>query len=223
MNEKQEEPTMKQTKPLLITISRQFGSGGRMIGQALSKKLNIIYADREIIDKAATQFSISAGDLASRDEKLPSLWDYFLENIKMAPGAYIPSQIVLPPTSRELFETEQKIIEHIAEQVSAVIIGRCGFHIFRNYSNHVKIFFHSGRDNRIQRVSKLYKIQEDTTAKMLDEKDRERAAYCKRFTGKEWISALNYDLSIDTGKIGIDKSVQLILNYLEQRYYKSSI
>lgn len=217
MNEKQEDSTMKKTKPLVITISRQFGSGGRIIGQKISKKLNIIYADREIINKAATHFSVSAGDLASRDEKLPSIWDYFLENIKIAPGAYIPSQIVLPPTTRELFETEQKIIEHIAVQGSAVIIGRCGFHIFREYSNHVKIFLHSGRDNRIQRVSKLYKIQEEITSKMLDEKDRERAVYCKTFTGKEWISAKNYDLSIDTGKIGIDKAVKLILNYLEQR------
>ena len=208
---------MKKTKPLVITISRQFGSGGRFIGQELSKILNIIYADREIIDKAAAQFSISAIDLASRDEKLPSLWDYFLEKIVTAPGAFIPSQIVLPPTTRELFETEKKIIEHIAEKGSAVIIGRCGFHIFREYSNHVKILLHSGHDNRIQRVSKLYNIQEETAAKMLDEKDRERAVYCKTFTGKEWTSAINYDISIDTGKIDIDKTVKLILNYLEQR------
>lgn len=96
---------MKNTKPLIITISRQFGSGGRIIGQELSKKLNFIYADREIINKAAAQFSLSADDLVSRDEKLSSLWDYFSENIMTAPGAYIPAQIVLPPTIRELFET----------------------------------------------------------------------------------------------------------------------
>jgi cytidylate kinase len=208
---------MKQTMPLVITISRQFGSGGRFIGQELSKNLNLFYADREIVNKAAAQFSVSVKDLESRDEKLPSLWDYFLENIVVAPGAYVPSQIVLPPTTRELFKTEKEIIEHIVEKGSAIIIGRCGFHIFREYPNHVKIFLHSGCDNRIQRVSKLYDIQEETAAKMLDKKDRERALYCKTFTGKDWSNVTNYDISIDTGKIDIDKTVKFILNYLEQR------
>lgn len=76
---------------------------------------------------------------------------------------------------------------------------------------------HSGHDNRIQRVSKLYNIQEDRAAKMIDEKDRERSMYCKKFTGKDWSNAANYDISIDTGKIDIDKTVKFILNYLEQR------
>ena len=122
---------------------------------------------------------------------------------------HIPSQIVLPLTTHELFETEKKIIEHIAEKGSAVIIGRCGFHIFREYSNHVKIFLHSGHDNRIQRVSKLYNIQKDRAAKMLDEKDKERSMYCKKFTGKDWTTATNYDISIDTGKIDIEKQLNL--------------
>lgn len=205
---------MKQNLPLIITISRQLGSGGAYIGQQLAKKLDIFYADREIIHEVARQLSLLDEDLESRDEKKLSFWQTFLEKNSAAPGVYIPTQMIIP-TDYELFKAETDVIEHIAKERSAVIIGRCGFHILCKYPNHVKIFLYGETVFRNERVQRLYHVSKEEAQKMIDKSDKERALYCKTFSGKEWNNARNYDISIDSGKIGVDKTVELILYYLK--------
>jgi CMP/dCMP kinase len=207
---------MKQNTTFVITISRQLGSGGAYVGLQLAKKLDIFYADREIISKAAKRFSVLEKDLESRDEKILSSWQSFLQFSAFASDVYIPPKI-MDPTDHDLFKAETEIIEHIAKERSAVIIGRCGSHILREYPNHISIFLHGDTAFRNSRVQKLYNVSEKTAGKMIAQSDKERASYCDTFTGKEWIDARYYDISIDTSKIGIDKSVELILNYFELR------
>jgi len=132
---------VKQTGPFVITISRQLGSGGAYIGQQLAKKLNIFYADREIICHVAKKLSVLEEDLESRDEKIRSFWQSFLQLCAFASDAYLPPPMIVP-TDRELFKAEAEIIEHISKERSAVIIGRCGAHILREHPNHVSIFLH---------------------------------------------------------------------------------
>ncbi len=206
---------MKQSAPLVITISRQLGSGGAYTGQQLAQKLNFYYADREILKKTALQFSISAEEMALQDEKLPSFWDCVSKSSFLAPGVYIPPSMTVSPTTGNIFEAEKSIIKQIADKGPAVIIGRCGFHILRDHPNCMKIFLISDREFRIQRVSELYNMPEETALKMIEKSDRERASYNKTFTGKEWADARNYDLSINTGKIGVDKTIGFILDYLK--------
>ncbi|HNX24487.1 MAG TPA: cytidylate kinase-like family protein [Spirochaetota bacterium] len=206
---------MKQNKHFIITISRQLGSGGAYIGQQLAKKLNILYADREIIRKAARELSVLVADLESRDEKILSFWQSFLQFSAFVPEAYVPPRIMLP-TDRELFETESEIIKHIAEEHSAVIIGRCGFHILRKHPHHISIFLHGDTASRNARIQKLYHVSEEDAAEMISKSDKERSFYCKSFTGKEWTDARNYSISIDTGKMDIDKSVEFILSCLKK-------
>lgn len=201
---------MKQS----VTISRQLGSGGAYVGQQLAKKMNAFYADREIISRAAKQLSVLEEDLESRDEKTLSFWQSFLQFSAFAPDVYIPPQMIAP-TDHELFKAEAEIIEHIAKERSSVIIGRCGFHILRKYPSHVSIFLHGDIAFRKGRIQKLYNVSAEVAGKMITQSDKERALYCNTFTGKEWTDARQYDISIDTSKIDIDKSVELILNYLE--------
>ncbi len=144
---------MKQTRPLVITISRQFGSGGAYIGQQLAKKLKIFYADREIVARAAKQLSLLENTLDSRDEKVLSFWQSFLRFGTFAPDVYIPQRIE-EPTDYELFKVESGIIERIVKEHSAVIIGRCGFHIFRDYPNHVSLFLHADMALQVRTDSK---------------------------------------------------------------------
>jgi CMP/dCMP kinase len=205
---------MKQATPIIITISRQLGSGGAYIGQQLAKNLNIFYANREIISMAAKKLSVLEKDLVSHDEKICSFWQSFLQISPFVQDAYIPPAMI-PPGDHELFEAEAKIIENIAKRRSAVIIGRCGFHVFRKYPNHVSIFLHGDRVFRNHRIQKLYDLSEEVAGKMIAQKDKERALYCKTITGKEWADARNYNISIDTSKVDVDKAVELILYYLK--------
>jgi CMP/dCMP kinase len=205
---------MQQTSPLVITISRQLGSGGAYIGQRLAKNLNCLYADREIISQAAQQLSVLKEDVESRDEKILSFWQSFIQSFAITPDAYIPPQIKVP-TERELFETESEIISGIAKERSAVILGRCGFYILREHPNHISIFLHGDITFRKGRIQKFYDASEENAEKMIAQNDMERAHYNHKFTGKEWTDARQYDISINTGKMGVDKSVELILQYVK--------
>jgi cytidylate kinase len=206
---------MEEKSPKVITISRQLGSGGAYIGQQLAQKLNILYLDREIVIKAANRLSATEDDLESREEKIPSFWEYFFTfGGYSVPTVYIPPQI-LPPTEGELFETESEIIKSIARERSSVIVGRCGAQILRDLPNHVSIFLYGDIAFRKERIQKLYDVSEESAEKMIIKSDKERARYIRTFTGKEMTDARQYDLSIDTSKIGVDRCVQLILEYLK--------
>lgn len=205
---------MKNTSPLAITISRQLGCGGAYVGQQLAKKLNVFYADREIISQAAKQFSVLEEDLTSRDEKKLSFWQSFLRAYAVAPDAYVEPRI-LPPSDHELFKTESEIISRIAKERSAVIIGRCGSYILRDHPNHISIFLHGNRTYRKSQIQKRYAVSEEAARKMIAQSDKERALYHRTVTGHEWVDARRYDISIDTSKIDFAKSTELIMKYLE--------
>lgn len=205
---------MKNTSPFVITISRQLGAGGAYIGQQLAKSLNVFYADREIISQAAQQLSVLKEDLESRDEKILSFWQSFIRSYAITPDTYVPPQI-MPPSDRQLFKIESEIIARIAKEHSAVIIGRCGSYILREHPNHISIFLHGDITFRKGRIQNLYNVSEEVAGKMIVQNDKERALYHHTFTGKEWTDARRYDISIDTSKIGVDKSIEVILKYLE--------
>jgi cytidylate kinase len=209
---------MKESSPLAISISRMLGSGAAYIGQLLAKKLNIFYLDREILSQAAKEFSLLEEDLEEYDEKTDSLWKSFLQRSAFSnPYIYTPPKLYMP-TARQLFEAEADIIERTAKERSAVIIGRCASHILRQHPSHVSIFLHSDIDFRKGRVQKLYNLSEKEALKMITKIDLERSQHYHEFTGDEWKDATQYDLSIDTGKMGVEKSSELILKYIELRF-----
>jgi len=206
---------MEKTSLFVITINRQLGSGGAYVGQQLAKKLDIFYADREIISQAAKEFSLLEEDLEEREEKISSFWKSFFQSYTFgAPDVYIPQQSYIP-TDRELFEIETQIIERIAKERSAVIIGRCGCHILREHPKLISIYLHADKAFRKDNIRNQQDVSEEEAARMIAESDKSRPAYFRTFTGKDWADATQYNLSIDTGKIGLDNSVELIMKYLE--------
>jgi cytidylate kinase len=207
---------MDKSKPFVITISRQIGSGGAYIGQQLAKSLNIYYADHEIISNAAKQLSVLEEDLEAKDEKLQSWWNSFVQLSVFASGSYVPPKMIVP-TSRELFQVESQIIKRIAKEHSAVIIGKCGFHVLQKHPNRLSLFLHGDIDFRKDRIKELYNVSDQAALDMITQNDKERTLYIETFTGRKWNDARQYDLAIDTGKLGVDKSVALILDYLKLR------
>ena len=199
---------MEKTTKFSITISRQLGSGGAYIGQQLAKQLDIFYADREIIDRVARQYAILEEDVASNDEKIISFWQSFLQFNTISTDMYVPPKLQAP-TDKELFQAEAEIIEHIVHERSAVIIGRCGSYILRDTPNNIKIFLYGDIPFRIKRVQSLYQVSEDAAESMIEQSDKDRARYCRIVTNKEWDwnDSRNYDLAVDTSKLGVDKSI----------------
>ena len=126
-----------------------------------------------------------------------------------------PISPILEFTDNELFTVESNIIKRIASEGPAVIIVRCGFDVLREYPDHISIFIHADKEFRSKRIQKIYGQLYEDAEKMMQKSDKERAAYCKSFTGKEWSDARNYAISIDSGKLGIDKTVKYIIDYLK--------
>jgi cytidylate kinase len=207
---------MTPSKSFSITISRQLGAGGSFVGQQLASRLNIFFADRDILRYAANRLSTFEENLESREERLLSFWHSLLKTLPQKDVLTVPAVAsALEYTDQELFDTEAEIIKKIVHEKSAVILGRCGHYILRDEPNHISVFLHANQEFRINRVMKLYNLQHDEATKMVEKSDKERAAYCKTFTHKEWMNATNYDLSIDTSKVTLEQAVELILQYIQ--------
>lgn len=204
---------MKNTTHLVITISRQLGSGGAYIGQALAKHLNLYYADNDIIQKVAEKFSLSEEYLNKRDERIESIWKSFLKFSAFSSEKFIPTDKI-EPTSEELFNAETMVIQHIAKEHPSVIIGRCGFHVLQEIPNRISIFLHSDLASRQKRIQEIYQVSAEKAKEMIVQSDKERGQYIQTFTGKKWIDSRNYHLTLDTGSLGFDRSIELILQYI---------
>jgi cytidylate kinase len=117
-------------------------------------------------------------------------------------------------TSRQLFEAQAEVIRKIAAQESCVIVGRCGFHIFRNHPNALKIFIHADVDCRKKRIGRKYDISESDAAAMIVDNDYSRELYTKTFTGSEWQDARNYDISLNVKQFGVNGAVDFLMNVI---------
>jgi CMP/dCMP kinase len=209
---------MTQEQPLVISISRQLGSGGAYLGQQLAKKLHITYVDREIINKAAQELQVPEQDIESRDETKTPLWRSILSSSSyMNPAIYSPPPLG-EPSDRELYQTESEIIERISKSFSAVIVGRGGSYVLRDHPRHLSIFLHGTTQFRTQRIRKLYNLNEEKAKKLIETSDKARGVYLRAMTGQDWIDSRQYNFCIDTSVTGLDNTVEIILNVVRVRF-----
>lgn len=207
---------MDPTRPLAITLSRQMGSGGAYIGKQLAQRLGFHYHDRETIAKAVEAYSASDEDAASREERFQSMWNTYLTFNTFSMENYQPP--LLPfPTPFDMLSIESKVIGQLAEKDASVIVGRAGFHALREHPNHVAIFLHANGDFRRQRIRQLYNLSEEDARDRVAESDRDRSSRIHEVSGRKWTDARPFDLCIDTCRVGIDKTVDLILEFLRIR------
>ncbi len=199
---------------LVITIGREFGSGGKYIGQELARRLNINCYDNELVSKVAQNFNIDLETLQSVDEKQKSsFWYGFATNY-----VFSNDQSKVLPVSPEdsLFLKQSKIIEDLYNSESCVLIGRCADYILKDKPNVIKIFVYSSdMQFKILRKVKFENYLEDEAKTKIIKTDKERADYYKHFTSQTWGDKYNYDICIDTSKLGIEKSVDLIEDYIK--------
>ena len=185
---------------IIITISREYGSGGRYIGKLVAEKLGIKLYDNEFVLKMAEDTGLSAKYIEDNEQKRN-----ILDNFNN--GYYYGLN-----NSDELFIKESELIKEIADKESCVIIGRCADFILKDRKNVLKVFVSSSMDDKIKRATSFYELDKSKAEKEINRINKLRANHYKYYTEKEWNNPSNYDICINSDTIGIENAVELIYN-----------
>ena len=187
-------------KNRIITISREFGSGGRTIGKKVAENLGIPCYDRELIHKIAQESGFAE--------------EYIQDAGEYSPGGFLASALSnrsFGPTNEDyLWEIQWKIITELAEKESCVIVGRCADYILRDKADCLTAFIHASMDYRADRIVRVYGEREVSPQERLRDKDKRRASYHRFYTDMKWGDAKNYQITLDSGKLGIEQCVKIL-------------
>ncbi|MGI6256242.1 MAG: AAA family ATPase [Acutalibacter sp.] len=187
-------------KNRVITISREFGSGGRTIGKEVAAQLNIPCYDSELLQQIAMKSGFHQ--------------QYIQEAGEYAPGGFLASafshQSSGPNNADYLWKIQYQLITQLAEKGPCVIVGRCADYILRDKADCLRVFIHADMAFRAQRIVNVYGEREESPEQRLKEKDKRRAAYHRFYTDMKWGHAQNYDITLNSGTLGIDKCVEII-------------
>ena len=188
-------------KDKVITIGREFGSGGKEIGQKLAEALGIPCYDKEIVEQVAIESGLLKEEVEKKGE-------YLSASGKMSTIFTLYNLYSNMTKDDIIWHAQVKVIKDLAEKGPCVIIGRCADYILRERNDVYNIFIYSDISKRIERISRLYK--DISPEKLIKEKDKKRAAYYQHFTEMEWGDARHYDICLNSATLGIDKCVDII-------------
>lgn len=199
---------MKNNK--IITISRQFGSGGRQVGEMLAKTLDIPFYDNELITIAAKESGYSEELFQKAEEQETN--SMFLSYSIYGSATGINGM----PLGDEIFLIQFEVIRKLADKGPCVIVGRCADYVLKDRADCVNVFIHSNIRDRIERATKKYDFQAKKAEKTILNIDKKRASYYNYYTDKKWGLAENYDLSLASDRLGTDGCVDLIVDFISR-------
>jgi len=204
--------------PYVITISRQLGSGGAFLGRQLASQLGIVYADREILERAAEVLQVQADEIEPQDERAPSLMESMLQSFTFAvPEAnYAPPLRV--PSYEELKQAETAVIAEIASVHNAVIVGRGGFYLLKGHPRHLSVFLHAATEFRQRRVQEVYSLPPQQALHTIHESDYARSRYLRDLTGRSWTDTTQYDISLCTSSLGLMLAERILFELVKTRF-----
>lgn len=194
--EKEQTNNTYNGKHIVITISREYGSGGRFVGRLVAEKLGLPFYDKELISLSAKESGLSEEYVKMTDEKKKS-------------ASYTDNN------DDRLFIAEQKVIEKLAKS-SCVIVGRCADYILKDNKDAIKIFLYSDSKSKEKRAIKYYGLNSKTALRKIDKINKERSKHYKFYTNREWKDFSNYDLSFNVDKYGVEKTAENIINIIEK-------
>lgn len=195
----------KLSKNIVVTISREYGSGGRYIGRLIADELGIKLYDKDFIVKVAQKTGLSEEYIENNEQKRN-----ILDSLNS--GYYFGLN-----NSDELFVNESELIKEIADKESCVIIGRCANFVLKDRENVVKVFVYSNMENKIKRATEFYGLDENKAKKEINRIDKLRANHYKYYTDKEWKDSSNYDLFINSDDLGVEKTAELICQLVKEK------
>ena len=187
----------------IITISREFGSGGRFIGEEIAKKLGIAYFDKKIINEIAEKSGLSP--------------EYIQENAELSPKkglfayAFAGRDITGKSVEDMVYEAQRKVILDLAEKEPCVIIGRNADFILKDRDDVLNVFIHGNMPEKTERICRLYNVSEKEAVKMMTDTDKRRMTNYNFYTDQKWGKASNYTLSLNSSQLGYDKCEEIII------------
>ena len=199
----------------IYTIGREFGSGGREVGEKLAAKLGIKLYDKELLQQAAKDSGFCEEIFENHDEKPTNSFLYSLVMDTYSVSGYSAAPFLDMPLNHKVFLAQFETIKKIAEKESCVIVGRCADYALSDNPNCINVFIHADLDVRIKNVSKNLNITENKARDIINKTDKQRASYYNYYTSKKWGDSKSYNLSLDAGKLGIDNCVEMILKFRE--------
>ncbi|OGO93238.1 MAG: hypothetical protein A2Y17_02620 [Clostridiales bacterium GWF2_38_85] len=200
-------------KRKLITIARQFCSGGDDIAQKLAEALNIDFFDKGKIKERIKEHGIDEESFERLDKRTASSFLYSLAVTSM--HGHIPASINDVVIGDHFFETQSELINKIASETDAIFLGRCADYILDSKYELVKIFIYADFEDRVEAAEKEFNIKDTHARTLVKKSDKKRASYYNFYTGKVWGNADNYDISINAGTLGIDSTVKLLKTFIE--------
>lgn len=199
----------------IYTIGREFGSGGREVGEKLAAKLGIKLYDKELLQQAAKDSGFCEEIFENHDEKPTNSFLYSLVMDTYSVSGYSAAPFLDMPLNHKVFLAQFETIKKIAEKESCVIVGRCADYALSDNPDCINIFIHADLDVRIKNVSRNLNITENKARDIINKTDKQRASYYNYYTSKKWGDSKSYNLSLDAGKLGTDKCVEMILKFRE--------
>lgn len=199
----------------IITISRQYGSGGHEVGERLAQKLNIPLLDKELIAMAAKQSGLSEAVFERADEKAGNSLLYSMVMGNYTFGSRITGVNEMPINDK-LFILQSDIIKKAAEEGPCVIVGRCGDYILRKNENVFRVFIHADKESRIRRIVRKGLCEENKAADFVAKRDKQRANYYNFYSNKRWDDLSNYHLTLDSSRFEIEELVDIIIEAIRR-------
>ncbi len=203
----------------VITIARQYGSGGRTIGEMLADRLGIHFYDKELMKLASEDSGINERLFNTADEKVKqSVFSKMFKTEKAYTGEVISPESGGFISDDNLFNYQAKVVKELAERENCVIVGRCADYVLKDYDHVLSVFIHGPKDFCMQEAAKKINLTGRELEKFIAKTDKERADYYKYYTGREWTDARNYDLCLDSSKLGFERCVDEIIAYMNVRF-----
>ena len=194
----------------VITIGRQFGSGGREIGQRLSEKLDIPLYDHRLVSMAAEQLGVRKEDAERVDE---SSLNSFVSSYTVTPGMYVDfinAASYVQSFDEDVYRKQSEIIRNLAQKGPCIIVGRCADYVLRDQADLINVFICAEKEDRNKRIAEIYGLTERKAAERIRKTDRERRFYYEMHTGLEWGSINSHQMLLNVSMLGMDRIVEIL-------------
>ena len=197
----------------IITIGRQYGSGGHDIGKQLAEELNIPFYDKALLERAAKDSGLCQEIFENHDEKPTNSFLYSLVMDTYSLG-YTTSSFSEMPLNHKIFLAQFDAIKNIAKEGPCVIVGRCADYALAEFPNVVNVFLHADLQDRIVRIARRHDLTDAKAKDLIIKTDKRRASYYNYYTSKKWGEAAGYDLSLNTATLGIEGAIHMIREFV---------